>query len=328
MLAPSGRHTEAEFRVGSRPRVDMPTREDDRSAPRVHFSERGLSVAPIQCEPFRPIEYGTLVAFAEAETQREGRMAVQTFVGNAVDHPTARPVRELHHTWPRNPIVALWSTMVGKKVVMAVTGVVLVGFVVGHMLGNLKIFLGADAIDRYAVFLRTMGDPLFPYGGLLWVVRIVLLICVALHVTVAVQLTRMSWAARPEHYETKRSIATTYAALTARSSGMILVAFVVFHLLHLTAGRVGFRAGEFQHLAVYHNVVTAFGVWWVALFYVVAMACLCLHLDHGVWSMLQTLGWSDARSMPFLRVVSRGVAFVVFFGFISVPVAVLAGWVR
>ena len=109
---------------------------------------------------------------------------------------------------------------------------------------------------------------------------------------------------------------------------MILVAFVIFHLLHLTAGRVGFRPGEFQNLAVYHNVVAAFAVWWVALFYVVAMACLCLHLDHGVWSMLQTLGWNDARSTPLLRAVSRGVALVVFLGFISVPVAVLAGWVR
>ena len=230
--------------------------------------------------------------------------------------------------WRTNPVVALWSTMVGKKVVMAVTGAVLVAFVVGHMLGNLKIFLGAEAIDTYAVFLRTMGEPLLPYSVLLWVVRIVLLACVALHITAAVQLTRMNWAARPESYEVKQSIATTYAALTARWSGVILVAFVVFHLLHLTAGRVGFRPGEFQHLAVYHNVVAAFAVPWVALFYVVAMACLCLHLDHGVWSMLQTLGWNDARSTPLLRAVSRGVALVVFLGFISVPVAVLAGWVR
>src|SRR5437016_5078469 len=103
--------------------------------------------------------------------------------------------------WRTNPVVAMWSTMVGKKVVMAVTGAVLVAFVVGHMLGNLKIFLGADAIDTYAVFLRTMGEPLVPYSVLLWVVRIVLLACVALHITAAVQLTRMSSAARPESYE-------------------------------------------------------------------------------------------------------------------------------
>ncbi|HTQ43336.1 MAG TPA: succinate dehydrogenase cytochrome b subunit [Polyangiaceae bacterium] len=253
-------------------------------------------------------------------------MARSVLIGTTVR--PAMPAMKPRRTWPSNPAVALWSTMVGKKVVMAVTGFVLVGFVVGHMLGNLKIFLGADAIDTYAVFLRTMGEPLFPYSAALWAVRIVLLTCVALHVTAAVQLTRMSWAARPEHYDVKQSIATTYAARTARWSGVILIAFIVFHLLHLTAGRVGFRPGEFQHLAVYHNVVAGFSIWYVALFYVVAMACLCLHLDHGIWSMLQTLGWNDARSTPFLRALSRGVAMVVFLGFISVPVAVLGGWVR
>jgi succinate dehydrogenase / fumarate reductase cytochrome b subunit len=165
--------------------------------------------------------------------------------------------------------------MVGKKVVMAVTGIVLVGFVIAHMLGNLKIFLGAEAINAYAVFLRTVGEPLFPYGLLLWVVRIILLTCVGLHITAAVQLTRMNWAARPQGYDTKRSIATTYAARTMRWSGVILALFVVYHLLHLTAGVVGFQPGEFHHLSVYHNVVAGFSVWYVSLFYIVAMACLC-----------------------------------------------------
>jgi succinate dehydrogenase / fumarate reductase cytochrome b subunit len=230
--------------------------------------------------------------------------------------------------WPSNPAVALWSTMVGKKVVMAVTGIVLVGFVLAHMLGNLKIFLGAEAIDAYAVFLRTMGEPLFPYSALLWGVRIVLLACVALHITAAVQLTRMNWAARPQAYDTKDSIATTYAARTMRWSAVILVLFVVYHLLHLTAGVVSFQPGEFRDLSVYHNVVAGFSVWYVSLFYIVAMACLCLHLDHGGWSLLQTLGWNNARTTSALRMLSRGVALVVFLGFVSVPVAVLAGWVR
>jgi succinate dehydrogenase / fumarate reductase cytochrome b subunit len=218
--------------------------------------------------------------------------------------------------------------MVGKKVVMAVTGIVLVGFVIAHMLGNLKIFLGAEAINSYALFLRTMGEPLFPYSLLLWAARIVLLTCVALHITAAVQLTRMNWAARPQGYDTKRSIATTYAARTMRWSGVILALFIVYHLLHLTAGVVSFQPGEFVHLSVYHNVVAAFSVWYVSLFYIVAMACLCLHLDHGVWSMFQTLGWNNARTTSFLKGLSRVVALVVFVGFISVPVAVLAGWVR
>jgi len=254
--------------------------------------------------------------------------AAMTVGLSATNHATSQPARNIRRVWPRNPAVVLWDTMIGKKVVMAVTGLVLVGFVVGHMLGNLKIFLGPEAIDSYAVFLRTMGEPLLPYGGALWAVRIVLVTCIALHITAAVQLTRMSWAARPQRYEVKQSIATTYAARTTRWSGVILVAFIVYHLLHLTGGRVGFQPGEFQHLSVYHNVVTGFSVWYVSLFYAVAMACLCLHLDHGIWSMLQTLGWNDARRTPFLRAFSRGVSLVVFLGFISVPVAVEAGWLR
>jgi succinate dehydrogenase / fumarate reductase, cytochrome b subunit len=255
-------------------------------------------------------------------------MAPQLLNGKAADRPRSAPPRKPRGVWPSNPAVALWGTMVGKKAVMAVTGLVLVGFVIAHMLGNLKIFLGAEAINTYAVFLRTMGEPLAPYGLLLWVVRIVLLACVALHITAAVQLTRMNWAARPQGYDTKRSIATTYAARTMRWSGVILALFVVYHLLHLTAGVVGFQPGEFHHLSVYHNVVAGFSVWYVSLFYIVAMACLCLHLDHGIWSMLQTLGWNNARTTWALQALSRTVALVVFVGFISVPVAVLAGWVR
>ena len=223
-------------------------------------------------------------------------------------------VAKPRNVWPGNPLAVLWGTMVGKKVVMAVTGIVLVGFVIAHMLGNLKIFLGAQAIDTYAAFLRTMGEPLFPYSVLLWVVRIVLLTCVALHITAAVQLTRMSRAARPHGYDTKESIATTYAARTMRWSAVIVVLFIVYHLLHLTGGVVGFQPGEFRDLSVYHNVVAGFSVWYVSLFYIVAMACLCLHLDHGIWSLLQTLGWNNARTTSTLRTLSREVA--------------LAGWVR
>jgi len=237
-------------------------------------------------------------------------------------------VAKPRNVWPSNPLAALWGTMVGKKVVMAVTGIVLVGFVIAHMLGNLKIFLGAQAIDTYAAFLRTMGEPLFPYSVLLWVVRIVLLTCVALHVTAAVQLTRMSRATRPHGYDTKESIATTYAARTMRWSAVIVVLFIVYHLLHLTGGVVGWEPGQFRDLSVYHNFVSGFSVSYVSLFYIVAMACLCLHLDHGIWSLLQTLGWNNARTTSTLRTLSREVALAVFVGFISVPVAVLAGWVR
>src|ERR1700675_2657013 len=121
-------------------------------------------------------------------------MATQLRDGKAVDQPRSAPVRKPRRVWSSNPALALWSTMVGKKVVMAVTGLVLVGFVLAHMLGNLKIFLGAEAIDPYAVFLRTVGEPLMPYSLLLWGVRVVLLVCVALYITAAVQLTRMNWS--------------------------------------------------------------------------------------------------------------------------------------
>ena len=237
--------------------------------------------------------------------------------------------RAMTHTQvARNRVMAFWHTMIGKKVVMAVTGIVLIGFVLGHMLGNLKIFSGPDEINAYSRFLREVGSPELAYGQLLWAVRIVLLICVVLHITAAVQLSRVSLAARPVGYDVKRNIETTFAARMMRRGGALLVAFIIFHLLHLTAGAVGFRAGQFRHLAVYQNVVAAFAVWHIALFYVVAMGALCLHLYHGIWSMLQTLGWNTAQNEKKLKIASRVIAIVVFLGFSSVPVSVLAGWLR
>src|SRR6266403_3393694 len=202
-----------------------------------------------------------------------------------------------------NPIFALWHTQIGKKVVMAVTGVVLILFVLAHMLGNLKIYSGPDEIDAYSRFLREVGMPELAYGQLRWVVRIILFACVGLHITAAVQVSRMSWAARPLAYSAKRNVETTFAARMMRWGGALLVAFVVFHLLHLTAGAVGFRTGQFKDLAVYQNVVAAFAVWPIAFFYVVAMGALCLHLYHGIWSMLQTLGWNTARNPTSLKIL-------------------------
>ena len=224
-----------------------------------------------------------------------------------------------------NRLTTLWDTVIGKKIVMAITGVILILFVIGHMIGNLKIFAGSNAIDTYARFLREAGTPELSYGQLLWVVRIVLLACVALHITAAVQLTQISRAARPIGYGVKREIETTWAARTMRWGGVLLVAFVIFHLLHLSGGAVGFRSGQFKDLAVYQNVLAAFAVWPVAVFYVVAMGALCLHLSHGIWSMLQTLGWNTARNEAQLRVLSLLIGIVVFVGFASVPVAVMAG---
>ena len=221
---------------------------------------------------------------------------------------------------------AFWDTVIGKKIVMAITGTVLVLFVIGHMLGNLKIFDGGNGIDAYARFLREAGTPELGYGQLLWGVRIVLVLCVALHMTAAYQLTQISRAARPIGYDVKRDIETTWAARTMRWGGVLLFAFIVFHLLHLTVGAIGFQPGQFKDLAVYQNVLAAFAVWPVAVFYLVAMGALCLHLRHGIWSMLQTLGWNTSRNEAKLRIISHLIAIVVFVGFVSVPVAVMAGW--
>jgi succinate dehydrogenase / fumarate reductase, cytochrome b subunit len=257
--------------------------------------------------------------------QKDSVMTSPAAVSSAWTKSSRRRNRKVAVT---NPIFALWHTQIGKKVVMAVTGVVLVLFVIAHMLGNLKIFTGPDEINAYSRFLREVGMPELGYGQLLWVVRIVLLVCVTLHIAAAIQLTRMSWAARPIKYNVKRNIETTFAARVMRWGGLILAVFVVFHLLHLTGGVVGFEPGQFKHLAVYQNVVAAFHVWPVTLFYIVAMAALCLHFSHGIWSMLQTLGWSTARNAAGLKTLSRVIGIVVFLGFSSVPVAVLAGWVN
>jgi succinate dehydrogenase / fumarate reductase cytochrome b subunit len=227
-----------------------------------------------------------------------------------------------------NPLVVLWHTMIGKKVVMAATGAVLVGFVIAHMLGNLKVFSGANEINAYSLFLREVGSPAFAYGELLWLVRMVLLTCLALHITAAVQLKRLNRNARPIGYDTKKAIETTVSARTMGWGGVILVFFVTFHLLHFSAGVVGFQPGQFKHLDVYQNVVSGFSVRSVTLFYIVAMVALCLHLDHGIASVFQTLGWNTAQNTRTLKTISRAIALVVFAGFVSVPVSVLAGWLR
>jgi succinate dehydrogenase / fumarate reductase cytochrome b subunit len=227
-----------------------------------------------------------------------------------------------------NRLLALWASVIGKKIVMAVTGAVLVLFVISHMAGNLKIFSGPNEINDYSRFLRQVAYPELAYGQLLWIVRIVLLVCAVLHITAAVQLTRMNWQARPVGYDSRKDVETTWGALTMRWGGLLLAVFIVFHLLHFTLGAVGFQPGQFEDLMVYQNVVAGFSVWPISLFYIIAMFALSLHLDHGIWSMLQTLGWVTADNTKGLRIFSRIVAILIFAGFVSVPISVLAGWVR
>ena len=227
-----------------------------------------------------------------------------------------------------NRLAALWSSVIGKKVVMAVTGAVLVLFVIGHMAGNLKIFSGPEEINAYSRFLRGVGWPEFGYGELLWAVRAVLLLCVVLHVIAATQLTILNRQARPVGYSERKNVETSWSAVTMRWGGVLLAAFIVFHLFHFTGGLVGFQPGQFEHLMVYQNVVAGFQVWPISVSYIIAMGALGLHLDHGIWSALQTLGWVTQGNTKSLRTVSRILAFIIFAGFISVPVSVMAGWVH
>ena len=222
-------------------------------------------------------------------------------------------------------VTALTHTLIGKKVVMAVSGVILLGFVLGHMVGNLKVFQGPEHFDAYAEGLRTVGAPLFGRGQLLWAVRIVLLVAVALHIAAAWAVTRASWAARPQGYHALRLVETTYAARTMRWGAGIILLFVIFHLLDLTFGRVNpsFVPGD-----PYHNVIATFARVPVALGYIVAMGALCLHLYHGIESACQTLGLNHPRYNVSRRRFALGFSLVVAGGFIAVPVAVLAGVVR
>jgi len=227
-----------------------------------------------------------------------------------------------------NRLLALWSGVIGKKLVMAVTGAVLILFVIMHMVGNLKIFSGPEEINAYSRFLREVGWPELGYGQLLWIVRSVLFVCVILNITAATQLTLINRRARPVEYESRKNVETTWGAVTMRWGGVLLAVFIVFHLFHFTGGLVGFQPGQFEHLMVYQNVVAGFSNVPIVLFYIIAMGALCLHLDHGIWSMLQTLGWVNLDNTKSLRAVSRVVALIIFAGFISVPISALAGWLH
>lgn len=231
-------------------------------------------------------------------------------------------------------VMTIYRSTIGKKAVMALTGFILVGFVVVHMIGNLKVYLGSDAINAYAGFLRDVGEPLVPREFLLWVARIVLLGSVGLHIAMAYQLTRMDLDGRPVKYNTKRTLQATYASLTMRWGGVILVLFIIYHILHLTLGQVGYAPGVYQAenpnngFQTYTNVVNGFKVWPVSLFYILAMGALGMHLYHGAWSMFQTLGLNNTRWNGFWRGVATVIAAAVVIGNISIPIAVLTGIVH
>lgn len=210
-----------------------------------------------------------------------------------------------------------WQSTVGKKTVMAVTGIIGILFVIGHMAGNLQMFYpdAPVAMKHYAELLRTSMP-------VLWAIRIGLLTAVVLHAVAAYQLTMLSKAARPEAYAVRRPQVTTLAARTIRWGGVLLLAFIVFHLLHLTIGAVH---PQFTHLDPYNNVRLGLANPLVAGFYVLAMLALGLHLYHGSWAVVRTLGVAQPSTQPLKRKLALVLAIVVAGGFIVVPVAAVLG---
>lgn len=212
-----------------------------------------------------------------------------------------------------------------KKAIMAVTGLILFGFVLAHMVGNLKLYGGAEKLNAYAVGLREMGAPVFGHEELLWLARAVLLVAVGLHIWSAWAVTRISQKARPQAYAVVSRQAATYASRTMRWGGVIVLAFIIFHLLHLTTGQAH---PDFNHGDVYHNVVVGFQNPLVSGFYILAQVFLGLHLYHGLWSLCQSLGWSGPRFDRVRKNFAVVFALVVSLANISFPLAVLAGFVK
>lgn len=224
-----------------------------------------------------------------------------------------------------NSIASFLSSSIGRKWIVGLTGVALVGFVTGHMLGNLQVFLGQDAINKYAAALKGLGE-------LLWAVRLGLLAVVAAHIYFTIQLTRENRAARPVKYAVKGYRASTSASRTMIVSGLILLCFIIFHLLHYTAHKVdpsfaNLHDAQGRH-DVYRMLILGFKNVWASGFYIVGMFLLCQHLSHGIVSFSQTLGLRTKGAAEFWQKIGPLWAWGVFVGYVSIPVAVLTGVLR
>ena len=216
-----------------------------------------------------------------------------------------------------NRAIRFYKSSVGKKVVMAVTGVIGIGFLILHVLGNLLAFRGPTALNSYSHFLKSTVE-------LLWLLRVVLIVSVILHVLAAYQLTIQNRAARPAGYARYEPQASTFASRTMRWGGVLLLVFIVVHILHFTTGTIR-PAGFFSSGDVYANVVASFRIWWVVLFYVFAMISLGAHIFHGAWSSARTLGFARPSEDPLHRRVALVLALFLWLGFTAVPVAVFLG---
>jgi succinate dehydrogenase / fumarate reductase cytochrome b subunit len=215
-------------------------------------------------------------------------------------------------------------TTIALKITMAVSGLVFVLWVLAHMYGNLKAFAGHDAFDEYAAHLRTMGQPIFPHAGALWIIRCILIVAIVAHVGSAVVLWRRARRARTVRYQVKRNRHSTLSSRTMRWGGLALLLFIVWHLINFSAPRVNVTGGSTAD--PYNLVVDSFSTWWLTLIYLVAMLALGMHIRHGFWSACETLGWtSTGRARRRAKATGVFLAVLIAGGFSLVPIFVLAG---
>jgi succinate dehydrogenase / fumarate reductase, cytochrome b subunit len=221
----------------------------------------------------------------------------------------------------------VWRSTIGKKVLVAISGGILGLYVVLHALGNLKAFQGPGggdpAIDRYSEWLRTVGGPAIPRSGALWIVRVILIGALVVHVAAIASLTRRNRAARPPGYRSAPRLQRSLSARTMLFTGLVVLAFVVFHILQFTTGTV--QATPIVHGEVYTNLYNAFQKWYFVLIYVAAVALLGLHLWHALWSVAQTLGWNKPNRNPTFRRAAIAIAVSVAAGFAAVPICFWTG---
>lgn len=214
--------------------------------------------------------------------------------------------------------ISFYGTTIGKKVVMAASGLVVVGWLVLHMLGHIAAFGGREVYNEYAAFLADRPP-------LLWGQRIVMLVALGLHIHCAFALWSRNGEARPVAYVQRKNLATNYAALTMRYGGLVLLSFIIYHVLHLTVGLTGHLGYTFVPGDVYNNLVLGFQRPVVAGFYILAQCALGMHLFHGIWSLTQTIGLDHPKYNPLRQAVAAGLTLVIVLGFISVPISVLTG---
>jgi succinate dehydrogenase / fumarate reductase cytochrome b subunit len=249
----------------------------------------------------------------------EGADAADTFV-RYTGPPVPPPSRPGHF------LVRFWRSAVGKKWLMAVSGIVLLGYVLAHMVGNLKVFLGEEHINDYAEWLRDLGEPVFPRTWVLWAMRTALIAAFFVHIVAAYQLTRMNLKARPVRYQSRRDyVAANFASRTMRWTGIIIGLFLIFHLLDLTWGNAN---PDFIRGNPYHNLFATFEREPVAIAYIVAMLALGLHIFHGAWSMFQSLGWNNPRYNIWRRWFAVAFAAVITIGNVSMPLLITTGAVQ